>query len=127
MNAKQIWQSTLERIQPKITPATFHAWFDGTSAVALDDHLLTVRVGTTFNRAHLETRFHDLICSVLWDLMGPAADVCFEVGHADEGVEVVESGDAGPRIVEADPHTCKNYLWKPQSTPNRCGCSASPC
>src|SRR5579885_2775347 len=87
MNAKQIWQSALERIQPKISQATFHTWFDGTSAVALEGHLLTVRVSSTFSRAHLETRFHDLICSVLCDLIGSNAEVCFEVGQAEGWVE----------------------------------------
>ncbi|HEY7358919.1 MAG TPA: chromosomal replication initiator protein DnaA [Ktedonobacterales bacterium] len=87
MNAKQIWQSALERIQPKISQATFHTWFDGTSAVALEGHLLTVRVSSTFSCAHLETRFHDLICSVLCDLIGSNAEVHFEVGQAERWVE----------------------------------------
>ncbi len=84
MNAKQIWQSALERIQPKISPATFTTWFSGTSAVSLTGQLLTVRVQNTFSRAHLESRFHDLICSVLSDLIGPGADVRFEMGQAEE-------------------------------------------
>ncbi len=92
MNAKQIWQSTLERIQPKISPATFNTWFDGTSAVALEGHLLRVHVRTTFNRAHLETRFHDLICSVLSDLVGPDAEVSFEVGQSEECSEKAVPG-----------------------------------
>ncbi|HEY7349281.1 MAG TPA: chromosomal replication initiator protein DnaA [Ktedonobacterales bacterium] len=92
MNAKQIWQSTLERIQPKISQATFNTWFTGTSAVSLKGHLLTVRVRTTFNRAHLENRFHDLICSVLSDLIGPDAEVCFEVGQAEERTETAANG-----------------------------------
>jgi chromosomal replication initiator protein len=96
MNAKQIWQSALERIQPKISQATFHTWFDGTNAVALEGHLLTVRVSSTFSRAHLETRFHDLICSVLCDLIGSNAEVRFEVGQAEGWVDTI--------VTEVPPH-----------------------
>ncbi|HEU5367198.1 MAG TPA: chromosomal replication initiator protein DnaA [Ktedonobacterales bacterium] len=101
MNAKQIWQSALERIQPKISQATFHTWFDGTSAVALEGHLLTVRVSSTFSCAHLETRFHDLICSVLCDLIGSNAEVRFEVGQGEGWVEGTVSEVPPPDAGEA--------------------------
>jgi chromosomal replication initiator protein len=104
MNAKQIWQSTLERIQPKISQATFNAWFNGTSAVALEGHLLKVNVPTTFNRAHLETRFHDLICSVLSDLIGSDAEVCFEVGQSKaDAAALVQPAEIGPVQVQELP------------------------
>jgi chromosomal replication initiator protein len=101
MNAKQIWQSVLERIQPKISQSTFSSWFPGTSAVALEGHLLIVHVKTTFDRAHLETRFHDLICSVLSDLIGPDAEVRFEVGQAAGWADAPEQGAAPHQIVES--------------------------
>lgn len=82
--ARQIWQSTLERIQPKISPATFTTWFTGTSGLALEDHLLIVGVRNTFSRAHLENRFFDLICSILCDLVGPAAEVEFVMVFQEE-------------------------------------------
>jgi chromosomal replication initiator protein len=100
MNAKQIWQSALERIQPKISQATFTTWFSGTSAVSLKGHLLTVRVRTTFDRAHLENRFHDLICSVLHDLIGSDAEVCFEIGHPEEQAEPVLNGASAYQHME---------------------------
>ncbi len=77
--ARQIWQSTLERIQPHISPAMFHTWFAGTSGLALSGQVLTVAVRTTFNRSHLETRFLPLVLSILCDLVGPEAEVRFEV------------------------------------------------
>src|SRR5262249_54959004 len=54
--------------------------------------LLKVQVPSTFNRAHLETRFHDLICSVLSDLIGPGAEVCFEIGQSEDGQEAAAPG-----------------------------------
>src|SRR5579862_2862166 len=103
MNAKQIWQSALERIEPKISQATFNTWFNGTSAVALEGRLLRVYVPTTFSRAHLENRFHDLICSVLSDFIGPDAEVSFEVGQSEDGSPSAAQSAASGRIVEADP------------------------
>jgi hypothetical protein len=83
-HARQIWQTTLERIEPKISPATFNTWFDGTRGLFLSGRLLTVEVRTTFNRSHLETRFHDLVCSILCDLVGPEAEVRFELEREQE-------------------------------------------
>ena len=77
--ARQIWQSTLERIQPHISSAMFNTWFAGTSGRSLCGHVLTVTVRTTFNRSHLETRFHHLVLSILCDLVGPEAEVRFAV------------------------------------------------
>jgi chromosomal replication initiator protein len=95
MNAKQIWQSALERIQPKISQAIFNTWFSGTSAVSLQGHVLTVRVRTTFGRAHLENRFHDLVCSILSELIGADAEVRFEVGQAEERLDEALNGTPG--------------------------------
>ncbi len=101
MNAKQVWQSALERIQPKISPATFSTWFTGTSGVALEDHLLIVRVRNTFSRAHLESRFYDLICSVLYDLVGSDAQVRFEVGQGDDWDDPAPGGMASAQVVDS--------------------------
>ncbi len=84
MNAKQIWQSALERIRSKISQSAYTTWFSGTSALSLEGNRLTVRVGSTFGIAHLENRFQDLICSVLSDLIGAGAEVCYVVGQPDE-------------------------------------------
>jgi chromosomal replication initiator protein len=93
MNAKQIWQSALERIQPQVSQATFNTWFSGTSALSLQGHLLTVRVKTTFDSAHLENRFYDLICSVLREFLGADAEVRFEIGEPEARAEAVVNGN----------------------------------
>ncbi|HEU5198655.1 MAG TPA: chromosomal replication initiator protein DnaA, partial [Ktedonobacterales bacterium] len=101
MNAKQIWQSALERIRSKVSQSAYTTWFSGTSALSLEGNRLTVRVGSTFGIAHLENRFQDLIGSVLNDLIGAGAEVYYVVGHPDEEQE--ESFDGTKvrgRIVE---------------------------
>ncbi len=79
MNAKQIWQATLERIQPRVTPAVFTTWFQGTTGLSFQDGVLTVRVATPFSQTQLEGRFRDSIRSILAEITGTIIDVHFEI------------------------------------------------
>ena len=79
MNAKQIWQSTIERLQTKVQPAVFTTWFQGTSAQSFQDGTFVVRVPTTFAKAHLEGRFLDLIRTLLSEITGGPVEVQFVV------------------------------------------------
>jgi chromosomal replication initiator protein len=79
VNAKQIWQTTIERLQTKVQPAVFTTWFQGTVALSFQDGIFTVGVPTTFARAHLEGRFIDLIRSILTDVSGVPVEVRFVV------------------------------------------------
>ncbi len=79
MNAKQIWQTTIERLQTKVKPEVFTTWFQGTSALSFQDGVFIVRVPTTFARAHLEFRYIDIIHEVLEEIMGEPVEVKFVV------------------------------------------------
>ena len=79
MNAKQIWQTTIERLQSKVQPAVFTTWFQGTSAHSFQDGVFVVLVPTTFAKAHLEGRFVDLIRSLLSEITGGPVEVQFVV------------------------------------------------
>jgi chromosomal replication initiator protein len=79
VNAKQIWQTSLERLQTKVQPAIFTTWFQGTSAYSFQDGIFVVRVPTTFAKAHLEGRFVDLIRSILSEITGGPVEVQFIV------------------------------------------------
>src|SRR5438477_8902583 len=79
VNAKQIWQTTIERLQTKVQPAVFTTWFQGTSAHSFQDGIFVVCVPTTFARAHLEGRFVDLIRSILSEITGGPVEVQFVV------------------------------------------------
>jgi chromosomal replication initiator protein len=79
VNAKQIWQATLDRIQPRVSPAVFTTWFQGASAVSLQEGVLTVRVSTPFAQTQLEGRFSESIRSILFDITGTTIDIHFEV------------------------------------------------
>src|SRR2546430_14046045 len=79
VNAKQIWQTTIERLQTKVQPAVFTTWFQGTSAYSFQDGIFVVRVPTAFAKAHLEGRFGDLIRSILSEITGGPVEVQFIV------------------------------------------------
>jgi chromosomal replication initiator protein len=79
MNAKQIWQTTIERLQTRVKPEVFTTWFQGTSALSFQDGVFIVRVPTTFARAHLEFRYIGIIHEVLQEIMGEAVEVKFVV------------------------------------------------
>ncbi|HVB72610.1 MAG TPA: chromosomal replication initiator protein DnaA [Ktedonobacteraceae bacterium] len=79
MNAKQIWQTTIERLQTKVQPAAFTTWFQGTDAISFQDGIFIVRVPTTFAKAHLEGRFLDLIRSILSEVAGGQVEIRFLV------------------------------------------------
>ncbi len=85
MNAKQIWQTTIEKVQSKVSPAVFTTWFQGTAAISFQDGIFIVRVPTTFAKAHLEGRFHDLICSILSEVTARPVDVRFVVARENPG------------------------------------------
>ncbi len=86
MNAKQIWQTTIERLQAKVKPEVFTTWFQGTSALSFQDGVFIVRVPTTFAKAHLEARFVDTIHTVLSEITGNPVEVRFVV--AKESAEL---------------------------------------
>ncbi|QBD79099.1 chromosomal replication initiator protein DnaA [Ktedonosporobacter rubrisoli] len=88
MNAKQIWQTTMERLQARVNPAIFTTWFQGTSALSFQDGVFTVRVPTSVAKAQLEGRFIDAISSILDELIGSSVEVRFIV--AKEVPEQVE-------------------------------------
>ena len=85
MNAKQIWQTALERLQAKVTPAIFTTWFQGTSALSFEDGVFVVVVPTTFARSQLGGRFREPICSILADITGAKVDVQFVVTKQPPG------------------------------------------
>lgn len=75
MNEQQIWHATLDRLRTSITPAVFATWFQGTTALSLQDGVLVVGVPTTFTKAHLEARYLDQVCSALSNVVGASLSV----------------------------------------------------
>lgn len=97
MNAKQIWQTAIERLQTKVQAAVFTTWFQGTTAVSFQDGVLVVHVPTTFAKAHLEGRFLDTIRSILADITGETIEIQFIVAKDAASQETNETAGRGKR------------------------------
>lgn len=108
MNAKQIWQTTLERLHTKVQPAVFNTWFQGTGALSFQDGVLVVAVATTFAKAHLEVRFIELIRSILTEIVGSAIDVRFVVSH-----ELPEDNEALEKLIPPSPIPAQKRTYRP--------------
>lgn len=90
MNAKQIWQTALERLRTKVSPAVFTTWFQGSSATSFQDGILTICVPSTFAKAQLEGRFIETIRSILLEVTGGPLELQFVV--AKEAQEQAPDG-----------------------------------
>ena len=108
MNAKQIWQTTIEKVQSKVSPAVFTTWFQGTAAISFQGGVFVVRVPTTFAKAHLEGRFIDLIRPILSEVTASPVEVRFVVARENP------DQDSEP-IVEIPPPSYKRSYRLPKS------------
>jgi chromosomal replication initiator protein len=75
VNAKQIWQTALERLRTKVTPAVYTTWFQGTTALSFQDGVFVVSTPSPFARAQLAGRFLEPIRSALSDIIGSPVEV----------------------------------------------------
>ncbi|MBE3558683.1 MAG: chromosomal replication initiator protein DnaA [Ktedonobacteraceae bacterium] len=99
-----MWQTTIERLQSKVTPAVFTTWFQGTSALSFQDSIFTVGVPTTFAKAHLENRFLDVIRSLLVEVIGKPVEVQFVVSKEKANGRTERADETGDTAgISADP------------------------
>ncbi|HEX4205375.1 MAG TPA: chromosomal replication initiator protein DnaA [Ktedonobacteraceae bacterium] len=75
MNAKQIWQTVIERIQKKVSPQVFTTWFAGSSAISFQGGIFVVGVPTMFIQSYLEDHFLDKIHAMLEEITGGSVEV----------------------------------------------------
>ena len=127
MNAKQIWQTTLERLHTRVQSAVFTTWFQGTAALSFQDGVLVVGVATTFAKAHLEVRFIELIRSILTEITGSTIEVRFVVSRElpgdDEAISdlVSSSSQSLPPTQKRSYRPSRSRLAALQQEENRTG------
>jgi chromosomal replication initiator protein len=79
VNAKQLWQSALERVRTRVSAASYTTWFKATEGVELRADALVVAAPNSFAREHLRQRFHELAVGAVEDVLGRPLDVEFVV------------------------------------------------
>lgn len=75
------WDSVLERIQGKVSPATFNTWFLGTRAYKRGNRFI-IESPNTFSTQHLEQRFGYLIASLLDAFLPPSVEVDYRTARS---------------------------------------------
>ncbi len=77
MDARQVWQAALERIQQRVSRGAYTTWFRGAVGVELSQRVLVVAVSNTFAAEHLTQRFADVTRAAVSQALGAPADVRF--------------------------------------------------
>ncbi|MDE3229454.1 MAG: ATP-binding protein, partial [Chloroflexota bacterium] len=77
MDARQVWQTALERIQQRVTHGAYTTWFRGSVGVELAQRTLVVAVSNSFAAEHLAVRFADVARAVVSQTLGAPAEVRF--------------------------------------------------
>ncbi|HEX8732808.1 MAG TPA: DnaA/Hda family protein, partial [Ktedonobacterales bacterium] len=77
MDARQVWQTALERIQQRVTHGAYTTWFRGSVGVELAQRTLVVAVSNTFAAEHLAVRFADVARTVVSQTLGAPTEVRF--------------------------------------------------
>ena len=77
MDARQVWQTALERIQERVSRGAYTTWFRGAVGVELSHRVLVVAVSNTFAAEHLSQRFADTTRAVVSQVLGAPTEVRF--------------------------------------------------
>lgn len=81
MDKHQIWETTLNRLQERISLPVFTTWFSNTVALSFHGGIFVVEVPTTFTKAHLEARYLDVIRTTVSEVVGTPLEVQFAVSY----------------------------------------------
>ena len=81
MNSEELWSKGLQRIQQRISKASYDTWFKSTRARSMKDSTLIVEANNEFQRDWLEKQFTNLIEEILGELIGGKVEINFVVAE----------------------------------------------
>jgi chromosomal replication initiator protein len=113
VNAKQIWQATLERIRTEVNPQVFTTWFQGTTARSFEDGIFVICVATTFAKSQLEDRFLNLIRPILTDIIGYDVKIHVEVARVQSKSTEAIRARRNSRLQKGQGHFLASQLGTP--------------
>jgi chromosomal replication initiator protein len=79
VNAKQIWQTAMERLRPNVSSAVFVTWFQGLTALSYQDGVFVVGVPTTFAKSQMDSRYYELLRPLLVEIIGTDIEMQFVI------------------------------------------------
>jgi hypothetical protein len=92
--AQAVWEPLLEELSRKINAPSLHVWFEGTVPTAFEDTTLVVRVPNQFALEYLESRFGELMRSVLKEQVGPDAKLLVQAPDGASFADYAPSSEA---------------------------------
>ncbi len=113
-DAQAVWSQCLNVIRESISNQSFHTWFQPTSAIALENKLLTVSVPSQFFYEWLEHHYSELIHRVLNQVLGEGARLTFsiEAVRQDDLLTIPSSNRKQPRNgSDQDSHLSERYTF----------------
>jgi chromosomal replication initiator protein len=76
--AEEVWNLVLEELFQRIDEPSSRVWFEGAVPTAFEGSTLTLNVPNSFAVEYIETRFGELIRSVLQEQVGPGTEIAIQ-------------------------------------------------
>ncbi|WP_407272310.1 chromosomal replication initiator protein DnaA [Radiobacillus sp. PE A8.2] len=85
-NIQELWSSTLQSIQEKISKPSYETWLKNTTAVSLEEDTLIISAPNEFARDWLESRYTDLISDSLFEVTGAKLRTKFIIPETESDI-----------------------------------------
>ncbi len=82
--AKEIWKSTLGKLQIQVSKANYTTWLSNSQGLSCQDSIFVVSVPNIFVAEWLSKRLYPLVRKTLVDIMGKDVDVQFVVHNREQ-------------------------------------------
>jgi hypothetical protein len=82
--AAEVWGKVLQDAEGDIDATSLRVWFDGITPVDLQEDVLSIAVPNAFAKDYIESRFGELIESLLKKRLSEKASLLVVVGSADQ-------------------------------------------
>ena len=73
--AKEVWNLVLEELYQEINASSTSVWFEGTIPTSFENSTLTLNVPNNFTVEYIETRFGELMRSLVQEQVGPGTEI----------------------------------------------------
>lgn len=90
MEARQLWQTTLGKLQLQLPKAVYDTWISATCGVSYEDGVLVVGVQSAYAKDWLENRLYGVIQRTVSEIASRTSTIRFVVSRNDHSTESVE-------------------------------------
>ncbi|MCE5260004.1 MAG: chromosomal replication initiator protein DnaA [Chloroflexi bacterium] len=136
MEARQLWQTSLGKLQIQLPKAVYDTWLGSTSALSYEDGVLVVGVQSAYAKDWLENRLYSAIQKTVSEAAARTSIIRFVVSrnsHANDQVELLEGSQpaaAQPAVFDIEgsrinpKYTFDTYIIGQSNRLAHAGCQA---